>query len=603
MELLRITTAGSVDDGKSTLIGRLLYDCNDIFEDQMAAIIKTSNKLGEGRIDLSLITDGLAAEREQGITIDVAYRYFSTRKRRFILADVPGHEQYTKNMITGASNSNLAMILVDASKGILVQSKRHLFIASLLEIPHILVVVNKMDAVGYEESFFDKIKSDFEAFAAKMSIRDMQFIPVSALEGDMVVKRHDNMPWYNGRTVLDYLENVQISSDRNLIDFRFPVQSVIKVDKNLRAYTGSVEGGVVSVGEDVIVLPSLKKSKIKSIISSEKEVDSAFNPQSVALVLEDEIDVSRGDMIVRENNIPEISNELEAIICWMGDVPLELGNTYIVKHTTKTVRGSVHKLHNRLNIDTLHREKTQNLKLNDIGRILLKTNEPLFFDQYAKNRNTGAFILIDEVSNSTVGAGIVLRKSQKLKSIPSKENLHVNKGVTLWFTGLSGAGKSSIANALNEMLEGANLACERLDGDDLRKTLCKDLGFTKEDRFTNIERAGFVANLLSRNKVLVLASFITPYQEQRDNLRYQIDDFVEIFVKTPQEICRDRDVKGLYSKAKNGEIDNFTSVSDPFENPQNPDIIIDTQQLSVSEAAQMLFDYLKENGFIGNNSL
>lgn len=418
-DLLRLVTAGSIDDGKSTLIGRLLYESKGIYKDQLASIESIAKKRGEKEIDLSLLVDGLKSEREQGITIDVAYRYFSTQKRKFIIADSPGHVQYTRNMVTAASTAELAVIIIDARKGVLEQTKRHSFIATLLDIPHILVVVNKMDLVDYSEDIYQKIKEDYLQFASRLPTHDIQVKPISALIGDMVTKRGNNMDWYDGRTFLQYLENINIVSDRNLIDFRFPVQTVLRPNLDFRGYAGRIESGVIKAGDDIAVLPSGKKSKIKSIETYDGKLDKAFSPQSVVLTLEDEIDISRGDMLVRQRNIPEIRDEFEAEICWMAEEEMEEGGEYLIKHTTNTVPVILKELRYKININTLHREEGKQLGLNDIGRVIIKTQKPIFFDPYARNHKTGSFIIIDQLTNTTVGAGIIWYPSANL---PETEN-------------------------------------------------------------------------------------------------------------------------------------------------------------------------------------
>lgn len=412
-ELIKLVIAGSVDDGKSTLLGRMLYDCNDIYEDQLLSLKKTSKKRGDKNIDLSLLTDGLASEREQKITIDVAYRYFATKSRRFVIADVPGHEQYTRNMVTGASCANLAIILIDAAKGVLRQTKRHLFIASLLGIPHILVAVNKMDLVEFSEKRFYEVIASVEKFSSRLKLPDIQFIPMSALEGDMVVNRGKKMEWYAGRTLYDYLENIQINSDRNMIDFRFPVQYVTKPIKGIRGYAGIVEGGIIKSGEEVILLPSCRKTNIKDIYYNDKKQKEAFCPQSIVITLEDQVDISRGDMIVRVNNRPRINNSFEAMVCWFNEENLKAKKSYLLKHTTKTTRCHIDSLDYSIDINTFHRKKTKQLRMNEIGRLKIKTINSLMFDLYKDNRNTGNFILIDEISNTTIGAGIITKNIQK----------------------------------------------------------------------------------------------------------------------------------------------------------------------------------------------
>ncbi len=413
-DLLRFVTAGSIDDGKSTLIGRLLYESKGIYKDQLSSIEEAAARKGEKDADLSLLVDGLKSEREQGITIDVAYRYFSTSRRKFIIADSPGHIQYTRNMVTAASTADLAVILIDARKGVLEQTKRHSFIVTLLDIPHILVLVNKMDLVDYSQEVFEKIKEDYLEFSSRLKIHDLQVMPISALKGDMVTSRGGNMEWYEGRTFLRYLENVNIISDRNLIDFRFPVQTVIRPDLDFRGYAGRIESGVISRGNDIAVLPSGRKSRVKSIVTYEGEVEQAFAPQSVILTLEDEIDISRGDMLIRQRNVPDLADEFEAEVCWMDEVPMKEGGRYLLKHTTNTVPAIVKEMRYRIDINTLHRKEEKQLGLNDIGRVIIKTQRPVMYDPYERNRATGSFVLIDELSNATSGAGIIWYPSGKL---------------------------------------------------------------------------------------------------------------------------------------------------------------------------------------------
>lgn len=453
LELVRITTAGSVDDGKSTLIGRLLYDCNAIFQDQLDAIKKASkhsNSQSGQDIDLSLITDGLSAEREQKITIDVAYRYFTTKKRRFIISDVPGHEQYTRNMVTGASTADIAIILVDARRGVLTQTRRHLFVASLLSIPHILVVVNKIDDMKYSQQVFEEIKQAVIECTVRLKIEDLQIMPISALRGDMVVNRGTNLNWYQGSTLYDYLENVQITGDRNLIDFRFPVQYVLRPHQNFRGYAGKVEGGIIRSGDAVTILPSGKKSTIKSIIYDDKEQAEAFSPQSVVLTLNDERDISRGDMIVREKNLPEVSNHFEATVCWFAEQAMQPGKSYLIKHTTRTTRCQIDTLRYRLNIDTFHREPAAQLKFNEIGRVYITTHVPLLFDPYYKNRNTGGFIIIDELTNATVGAGVML---DAVKGAATKTLTTSQPGTIVHLSGLPPAAQAKVFKALAKTLK------------------------------------------------------------------------------------------------------------------------------------------------------
>jgi bifunctional enzyme CysN/CysC len=597
-ELLRLTTAGSVDDGKSTLIGRLFYDCNAIFKDQLLGIKKISEKRGLKNIDLSLLTDGLTAEREQGITIDVAFRYLNTTKRRIIIADVPGHEQYTRNMITGASEADIVLILIDASRGITIQSKRHLFLSSLLGVPHIIVVVNKMDIVGYSQIVFEKIKNDFTNYATKLNIKDLQFIPISALRGDMVVSRGNHMPWYGGDTLLYYIENISFTN-RNLIDFRLPVQIVIRSKKNFRGYAGKIESGIIKTGDEVIILPLEKKIKIKTIMIGGKKVDYAFSPQSVVVTLSEEVDIGRGDMITKKNNVPIINNELEAMLCCISNEPLCNGKSYLIKLSTKISRVEISSIYYRLNIKTLHQNKTNKLYLNEIGRVLLKSNDYLVYDHFLKNRNTGGFILIDEITKNTVAAGIILDKGKiKLKKNIKVDKILTKNGSVLWFTGLSGSGKSTIADEVFKKLKKQNIDCERLDGDIVRKNLTNDLGFSPIDRNENIKRASYVAGLLSRHGVVVLATFISPYRKSRQIAKRNAKNFIEIFVDSPLEVCEARDAKGLYKKARSGQIKYFTGLGDEYEIPKHPDIHLKTDQMSLNECVYKIMTYINKKGLL-----
>lgn len=595
-DLIKLVTAGSVDDGKSTLIGRLLFECGAIPDDQLAAVKKTSEKRGLLETDFSLLLDGLAAEREQNITIDVAYRYFSLGGRRFVVADVPGHEQYTRNMASGAAGADVAILLVDARKGLTAQSRRHLFLISLFRVNHILIAVNKIDAVGYRQEIFEKIKADILNFAARLSIRDLRFMPVSALRGDMLVSRGTNLDWYGGQTLESYLKDIEIISDKNFLDFRFPVQSVIRAGER-RSYGGQIASGIIRVGEPVAILPGGQKTAVKKIFLGRQALPEAFVGQAVALTLADERDISRGDMIVREKNLPEASDSLEASICWFADFPLKAGGGYLLKQTSRLIRFSISAIRYKISFNNLHRQKAVVLKNNDVGRVYLKTSEPLIFDPYLENKTTGSFIIIDEKSAETVGAGVIIDRRRSGADILKKE-LSLKKGAVLWFTGLSGSGKSAIADRLFEKLKAQNIACERLDGDGLRRSLCRDLGFSREDRDKNIERASFVAGLLSRHKVLVLASFISPTRRQRKLARRQAENFVEIFINAPLAVCERRDPKGLYKKARAGRLKLFTGLSDRYESPRRPDLELKTDRLSVEESVDKAFDYLLKKGFL-----
>ncbi|MDR9409563.1 MAG: sulfate adenylyltransferase subunit CysN [Balneolaceae bacterium] len=620
MDLLRFTTAGSVDDGKSTLIGRLLYDSKSIFEDQMEAIEKSSKSSGEEEVNLALLTDGLKAEREQKITIDVAYRYFATPKRKFIIADTPGHIQYTRNMVTGASTAELAVILVDATKGLLTQSKRHAFISSLLQIPHLIVAVNKMDLVDYSRNRFEEIVSDFRDFAHKLDVDDITYVPISALKGDNVVDKRDNMEWYNGSTLLHILETVKVDSTQNIVDFRLPVQYVIRPNQNFRGFSGRVSSGRVRPGEEVMALPSRLTSKVKEIVTKDGDLEEAHPGDSITITLEDEIDISRGDMIVRKNNVPNVSNHFEGYLCWMNEEPMELNKAYIIKHTTRTAQIFIQDLVYRMNVDTIGREDATTLKLNEIGRVKLQTSLPLFFDPYQINQKTGSFIIIDPASNVTVGAGMIRAGStvssdedfliEKEDSLPEsspnvvweswnipreeREKRNGHEAKVLWFTGISGAGKSTIAKELEKKLWNEGKQTVLLDGDQVRHGLNRDLGFSPEDRSENIRRVGETARLFFEHGNIVLCTFVSPYKKDRHIVKNLFPEgkFQEILVTCDSETAQERDPKGLYEKAKNGEITNLTGYDAPHEAPdEDSSICVDTTNMSVDEAV----DYLIQN--------
>lgn len=620
MDLLRFTTAGSVDDGKSTLIGRLLYDSKSIFEDQMAAIEKTSKSSGEEEVNLALLTDGLKAEREQKITIDVAYRYFATPKRKFIIADTPGHTQYTRNMVTGASTADLAIILVDASKGILTQSRRHAFISSLLRIPHLVVAVNKMDLVDYDEKVFDEIVRDFTEFAHKLDVTDVTFIPISALKGDNVVDKGDKMPWYKGSTLLYHLETVKVDASKNVTDFRFPVQYVIRPGMHFRGFSGQVASGHVRPGDEVQILPSGLSTKVKELVTYDGNLEVANTGDSVTITIEDEIDISRGDMIVRKDNVPTIRNEFEATLCWMNEKPLDLNKQYILQHTSQQVQVFVEEILHRINVDTLHREETDQLELNEIGRVKLKTSKSIFFDPYKINQKTGSFIIIDPATNVTVGAGMIRAGSTVAKTvdserahshapqqispnvvweewnIPREEREYKNghKAQVLWFTGISGAGKSTIAKALERRLWDEGKQTVLLDGDQVRHGLNGDLGFSPKDRKENIRRVGHLARLFYEHGNIVLCTFVSPYREDREAVKelFPEGDFSEILVTCSPETAQERDPKGLYAKAVSGEITNLTGFDADHEEPEVPVMIINTDDASLEDAVEGLMETL-----------
>ncbi|MDH7600572.1 MAG: sulfate adenylyltransferase subunit CysN [Armatimonadota bacterium] len=610
-ELLRFVTAGSVDDGKSTLIGRLLHDAKAIYEDHLASLDRDSRKAGREYIDFALLTDGLKAEREQGITIDVAYRHFATPRRRFIIADTPGHEQYTRNMATGASTADLALILVDARNGVTTQSRRHAFIASLLGIPRIVVAVNKMDLVGWSQNAFEAIRHEFGQFCTKLRIADLEFIPISALKGDNVVHRSENMPWYQGPPLLSYLETVHIASDQNLIDFRFPVQYVLRPSSDFRGYAGTIASGVVRLGEEVVVLPSRRLTTITRIQKGFEEVDYAFAPQSVTLCVADDLDISRGDMIAHPANVPWIARDIEAMLIWLHEEPMRLDRYYLVKHTTSVVRGRFTDVMYRIDPDTLHRQEAKALALNEMGRVCMHLFRPIMCDEYARNRSTGAFIVIDPITNFTVGCGMIIDRShpytgstaaqrvalhQEQITVEDRSLVLGQKPVTIWMTGLSGSGKSTIAYAVEKRLLADGRACFVLDGDKVRQGLNKDLGFSPSDRSENIRRVAEVARLMNEAGLVVLVSLISPFRKDRENARSIIggDRFLEIFVHAPIETCEERDPKGLYAKARQGLIPEFTGVSSPYEEPDQPDLKLDTTQLSVDACVEAIIGLLRE---------
>ena len=624
-DLLRFATAGSVDDGKSTLIGRLLYDSKQLFADQLAHVEETSRRLGHDFLDLSLLTDGLRAEREQGITIDVAYRYFATSQRRFIIADTPGHEQYTRNMVTGASTADLAIVLIDARKGMIAQSKRHAFISSLLAIPHVVVCVNKMDLVDFDEDVFDSIVEDFDRFAARLEMSDVTFIPISALLGDNVVDRSEAMPWYQGPPLLYHLEHVHIASDRNLIDVRFPVQWVIRPQStavaDYRAYAGQVAGGVMRAGDHVVVLPSGRHSRITAIDTLEGEVEEAFPPMSVALRLADDIDVGRGSMIVRPHNQPTVSNSFECLLCWMSEEPMNPKRRYLVKHTTRTAKVGALDVRYRIDVESLHRdEKAATLELNDLGRVHVELGSPLVFDSYRRNRVTGSLIVIDEATNETVAAGVILdTEVEDSAGLQAKTEQSPNVrwqgsrltrerrweslghgGATLWFTGLPGAGKSTIAAAVEERLISTGRPAFLLDGDNLRHGLNGDLGFGEDARSENVRRTAHVARLLAESGTIALVSLVSPYAADRQAAArlHAVDglQFIEIFVDAPLALCEERDPKGLYARARAGDLAGLTGVGAPYEAPVQPDLVLGASEETVDGEVERVLEVLNARG-------
>ena len=627
IELLRFTTAGGVDDGKSTLIGRMLYDTKSLFDDQIAQVEQTSHDRGDEYVDLALFTDGLRAEREQKITIDVAYRYFATPRRKFIIADTPGHIQYTRNMVTGASTAELAIVLIDARKGVQTQSKRHGFIATLLRIPHIVVAVNKMDLVGYDEATYDRIVNEYTNFIGQLNVQDVTFIPVSALIGDNVVDQSANMPWYKGPTLLHHLEHVNVGASRNVVDFRYPVQYVVRPHQNFRGYAGQIASGRISPGEDVVVLPAGIESRVKEIVAFGGNLAEAKAGDSVTLTLEDEIDISRGDMLVRKGNLPQKSNDIDAIVCWMSEDPLDPSKTYQLQHTTRQVRAIVTKLNYRIDVNTMHREEVGTLALNDIGRIQLTTTQPLFYDRYDLNRMTGSFILIDPGTNNTVAAGMIRGESRDLDdlldvtsddqavrrqrvervtwdvgalALGEREHLNGHHGAVLWFTGLSGSGKSTIAQHLERRLYERGIHTLFLDADTLRHGLNGDLAFSPEDRAEHIRRVGEVASIGFSHASVVLCSFISPYQRDRDYARSIVPDgrFFEIYTKCDLDVVKRRDPKGLYAKALRGEIKHVTGVTAPYEEPEKAEMVVETDVESPDVIVARLLKMLEDAGVI-----
>ncbi|RLS35520.1 MAG: sulfate adenylyltransferase subunit CysN [Planctomycetota bacterium] len=622
-ELLRFITCGSVDDGKSTLIGRLFYESKMIYEDQLAAIAKDSSRYGTtgGEVDLALFTDGLEDERQQGITIDVAYRYFSTDKRKFIIADTPGHEQYTRNMATGASTADLAIILVDARHGVLTQTKRHSFIVSLLGIRHVVVAINKMDIVGYDQGVFEEIRADYAAFAARLELPDLHFMPISALKGDNVVTNSPNMPWYAGAPLMTLLETVYIGSDRNFEDFRFPVQLVLRPNLDFRGFSGTIASGIIRKGDEVMSLPSRKKSRVKGIITFDGEVEEAFAPQSVTLTLEDEIDSSRGDMLVRPGNQPKVDNRFEAMVVWMAEEKLVPGKQYLFKQTTKLTTGHVSTLRYRVDVNTLHRQDAPALALNEIGRVAITLTEPLAHDSYRRNRGTGAFIIIDRLTNATVGAGMILDRepeegrggahwedaapehvhaADSAVTADEREARYGQKPITLLLTGLTGSGKSTLAGALERRLFEIGRAVSVLDGQSLRLGISRDLGFTAEERSENLRRGAEIARLFNDAGLLCIAAFVAPEEAVRQKAVERIgrERCVVVHLSAPLAVCRERDTQGHYALADAGTMKNFPGVSAAYEEPVSPDLVLPTDHWPVARCVDAVVKLLETRGAI-----
>src|SRR3954468_1405445 len=616
-ELLRFLTCGSVDDGKSTLIGRLLHDTKMIYEDQLAAVRRDSEKVGTtgaGEIDLALLTDGLKAEREQGITIDVAYRYFSTDRRKFIIADTPGHEQYTRNMATGASTCQLAIILIDARHGVMTQTRRHSFIVSLLGIRHVVVAINKMDLVGYSRDVFERIKGDYTGFVAKLDLRDITFIPMSALKGDNVVSKSDAMLWYSGPPLLDHLETVHIASDRNLTDLRFPVQYVIRPNLDFRGFAGTVASGILRRGDEVMVLPSGKRSRVKSIVTYDGELEEAFAPQAVTVTLADEVDVSRGDMLVRPDSPPHVSSQIEAMVVWMAEQPFVPGRTYTLKHTTRQVAAEVAAFRHGVDVNTLEHRAVARLGLNEVGQVQLSLTQPLACDPYRTNAATGAFILIDRLTNNTVGAGMILeagtpRQGEPVVTAKGRESLIApaerearfgQRPVTVLLVGLTGSGKSRIAYGLERRLWEEGRAVTVLYGQNMRQGLNRDLGFTADDRSENLRRSAEVAKLMNDAGVITVAAFVAPHAAVREKAKQLIgrDRVLEVYCTAPMDVLRARDQSGAYRLADEGKIAQMPGVTAVFEEPTAPDLVLPTDRLDVEQSVSRIVELMESRGFI-----
>jgi bifunctional enzyme CysN/CysC len=609
--LLRFITCGSVDDGKSSLIGRLLYETKMIFADQLAALESDSKRVGTrgGEIDFALLVDGLAAEREQGITIDVAYRFFSTEKRKFIVADTPGHEQYTRNMATGASTADLAVILVDARKGVLTQTRRHSYLVSLLGTKRIVLAVNKMDLVGHSQDVFDAIERDYRAFAAQIQLEQITAIPLSAVAGDNIVTTSSRMPWYRGKTLLAHLEDVVVDDTETAKPFRLPVQWVNRPHAEFRGFAGLIASGLVRTDDAVRVLPSGRTSRVARIISAAGDVSYAVAGESVTLTLQDEVDVSRGDVLAAADASPAVANQFEATIIWMHEAPLLPGRAYLVKIGTKTVAANIAPIKYLVDVDTLEQRPAKRLELNEIGVCGIELGASIAFEAYEDNRTLGGFIVIDRHSNDTVGAGL-LRGGVRRADNVHWQALDVNKQARarlshqrpciLWFTGLSGAGKSTIANLVERKLHAEGRQTYLLDGDNLRHGLNKDLGFSDEDRVENIRRVAEVARLMLDAGLIVLVSFISPFRAERVMARSLVDagEFIEVYVDTALAAAEARDVKGLYAKARRGELKNFTGIDSPYEPPENPELRLDTARLSAEAAADAVLAHLREVGII-----
>lgn len=614
-DLLRLLTAGSVDDGKSTLIGRLMFDSKQLYEDQLSALERDSKRVGHAGedIDYALLLDGLKAEREQGITIDVAYRYFSTAKRKFIIADTPGHEQYTRNMITGGSTANLAIILIDAKNGVITQTKRHTFLVSLLGIKHVVVAINKMDLVDYNQSRFEEIREEYQSFVTQLDIPDVNFIPLSALKGDNVVDISEKMPWYHGSSLLEFLENIHISSDRNFTDLRYPVQYVLKPDNEFRGFSTSIASGIIKKGDEIMVLPSLKKSKVKSIVTYDKELDYAFPPQSVTVTLDDEIDISRGDMLVHPDNQPRIERQFEAMLVWMDETPMDATTQFYIKHTSNTTKVRIDKIQHKIDVNTLEKSNVENFKLNEIGRVVLTSVKPLFFDPYKKNRQTGSFILIDPVTNNTCAVGMIIdqldsrfltsritdadkekiAQGHALISTAERVKKYNQKGATLWITGLHGSGKNELAFSLEKRLFENGATVVLIDGSSVRSGINRELDYSPADRAENLRRVAHICKLLNDQGIITVCSFIS----RNNSLRNQVAEIIEaekfhlFFMDASLEYCKNNKPE-LYNLIEEGKTKNLPGIDLEYEKPENAALVF--KPAEVEKNIDKILDYLAE---------
>jgi bifunctional enzyme CysN/CysC len=609
--LLRFITCGSVDDGKSTLIGRLLYESKMIFEDQLTLLEADSKKVGTqgGELDFALLVDGLAAEREQGITIDVAYRFFSTDRRKFIVADTPGHEQYTRNMVTGASTADVAVILIDARKGVLTQTRRHSYIVSLIGIKHVVLAINKMDLVGYSQQTFDRIVGEYREFAAQIGLTNIVPVPLSALRGDNMLERSSATSWYQGPTLMEYLETVEIDDDLQQRPFRLPVQWVNRPNQDFRGFAGTIASGVIRKGDTIRALPSGRTSKVARIVTQDGDLEQAVAGQSITLTLTDEVDISRGDVIAAAASPPAVADQFQATIIWMHEEAMLPGRPYLIKLGSRTLTGSITTPKYKVNVNTLEHLAAKQLELNEIGVCNLSLDRAVAFDPYTDNRETGGFILIDKISNDTVGAGLLsfaLRRAENIHWQALDVNKHARSALkgqracVLWFTGLSGAGKSTVANLVEKRLHSLGRHTYTLDGDNVRHGLNKDLGFTDADRVENIRRVAEVSKLMVDAGLIVLVSFISPFRSERRLARelMQPGEFYEVFVDTPLEEAEKRDPKGLYKKARRGELQNFTGIGSPYEAPEHPEIHLRTALVSPEDAAEQIMNRLRDAGML-----